>query len=184
MDAGRHGHGHANPGGLHQQGDGLQGMSHDEGRLGIAAGLLMQAFDPRHFAALFGALEAIGQHDRATVDPHLTAAEQVLEGLPPQAGQPVQIHRRGMEEVEQAVIAGVGQAEAADQAGHPRQIGAQTQRGQNEHQPQERGGAGAGRPEALDGAQPGQPEEGGALSKRGAKRVVAHIRKHIYAFGI
>ena len=176
MDASRHRHGQANPGHLHQQGDGLQGVPHDEGSLGIAARLLVQAFDPRHFAAFLGALEAIGQHDRTAVDPHQAPAEQMLEGLPPQLGQTVQVQRRGMEEVQQAVIAGVGKAEAADQTGHAGQIGAQAQSGQDEHQPQEGRGAGAGWAEGLDGAQPSQPEEVRAFGKGEAKREVAHIR--------
>ena len=159
-------------------------MPHDEGRLGIAAGLLVQAFDPRHFAAFLGALEAINQHDRAAVDPHQAAAKQVLQGRPPQLGQTVQVQCRGMEEVQQAVIAGVGKAEASDQAGDAGQVGAQAQSRQDEHQPQEGGGAGAGWAEGLDGAQPGQPEEVGAFGKGEAKRAVAHIRKHIYAIGI
>jgi hypothetical protein len=47
------------------KGGGLQGVPHDEGSLGIAAGVLVQAFDPRDFAAFLGALEAIGQHELA-----------------------------------------------------------------------------------------------------------------------
>jgi hypothetical protein len=93
-------------------------------------------------------------------DPHQAAAEQLLlEGLPPQLGQTVQVQRRRMEEMEQTVIAGVGKSEAADQAGDAGQVGAQAQSRQDDHQPQEGGGAGAGGAEGLEGAQPGQPEE-------------------------
>ena len=177
MDASGHRHGQANPGHLHQQGDGLQGVPHDERSLGIAARLLVQAFDRRHFAAFLGALETIGQHDRTALDPHQAAAEQLLlEGLPPQLGQTVQIQRRRMEEMEQTVIAGVGKSEAADQAGDAGQVGAQAQSRQDGHQPQEGSGAGAGGAEGLEGAQPGQPEEGERLGKaRSLKRLCMSV---------
>ena len=86
VNAGSHRDGQADPGYLHQQGDGLQGVAHDKGRLGVAARLLVETFDPRHFAAFLGALETIDQHDGPTVDPHQAAAEQMLESLSPELG--------------------------------------------------------------------------------------------------
>jgi hypothetical protein len=53
----------------------------------------------------------------------------MLEALVPESCQALEIQRRGVKEVEQAVIAGVGEAQAADQAGDARQIGAQAQCG-------------------------------------------------------
>jgi hypothetical protein len=79
-----HRDGQADPGCLHQQGDGLQGVAHDEGGFGIAARLLVETFDPRHFAAFLGPLETIDQHDGTAVNPHQATAEQALEGLPPE----------------------------------------------------------------------------------------------------
>jgi hypothetical protein len=107
-------------------------MAHDEGGLGITAGLLVEAFDGRHFAPLLGSLEAIDQHDRPALHADQMTSEQALEGLPPQAGQEVQAQGRGVEEVEQAVVAGVGEAQSADQAGDARQIGPQAQGGQDQ----------------------------------------------------
>src|SRR5206468_537065 len=86
VDAGSHWNGQADVGCLDQQGDGLQGMAYDEGRFGIAAGLLVKAFDGRHFAVFFGSLEVINQHNRTTVDLHQAATEQMLEGLAPELG--------------------------------------------------------------------------------------------------
>src|SRR6059036_3079807 len=86
VNAGSHWDGQAEAGGLDQEGDGLQGMAHDEGRLGIAAGLLVKAFYGRHFATLLGSLEAIDHHNRTTVDLHEATTEQMLECLPPELG--------------------------------------------------------------------------------------------------
>jgi len=61
--------------------------------------------------------------------------------------------------VQEAVIAGVGEAQAADQTGDAGQVRAKAQCGQHQHQPQEGGGAGASRAERLEDAQPGPPEE-------------------------
>jgi hypothetical protein len=99
VDAGGHWHGQADPSGLHQQGNGLQGVTHDEGGFGVAAGLLVKAFDPRHFTTFLGPLETIDQDDRAAIDPHQAATEQMLEGLPPELGQTVKIQRWGVEKV-------------------------------------------------------------------------------------
>ena len=64
-----------------------------------------------------------------------------LESLLPEPGQQLQVQSGRMEEVQQAVIAGVGQAQTPHQAGHARQIGAQAQGGQDDRQPEEGGGA-------------------------------------------
>ena len=74
----------------------------------------MKAFDRRHFTAFLRALETVDEHDRPTIDPYQRASEQVAEGLSPELGQPVEIQRRGVKEVEQAIIAGVGEAQSAD----------------------------------------------------------------------
>jgi len=49
----------------------------------------------------------------------------MLEGLPPELGQTIQIQRWGMEKVQEAVIAGVGEAQAADQTGDAGQVRAE-----------------------------------------------------------
>jgi len=143
-------------------------MAHDEGGLGIAAGLLVETFDRRHFAALFGPFEAIDQHHGAAVDPHQAATEQMLEGLSPELGQAVEVQGRGVKKVEQAVIAGVGKAQTADQTGDARQVRAKAQSGQHDHQPKEGGGPGTGWTEGLEGAQPGEPQEVRAFGKGGS----------------
>jgi hypothetical protein len=107
VNAGGYWNGHTNSGYLDQKGHGLQGMAHDKGRFGVAAGLLVETFYSRHFATFLRALETIDQHDRPAIDPHQVAAEQTLEGLLPELGQAVEIQGRGVEKVKQAVIAGV-----------------------------------------------------------------------------
>jgi hypothetical protein len=59
-------------------------MAHDKGSLGVATGLLMQAFNPRHLFTLLGLLETVDQHDGPAVDPHQTTPEQALERLLPE----------------------------------------------------------------------------------------------------
>jgi len=122
----------------------------------------MEAFDPRHLFALLGPLEAIDQHDGPSVDPHQTPSEQALESLLPEPGQQFEVQCGGMEEVEQAVIAGFRQTQAPDQAGDASQIGAEAEAGQDDDQPEEGGGAGAGGAEGLEGAPKGGPEQNGA----------------------
>ena len=125
----------------------------------------MKAFDGRHFAALLGSLEAINQHNRTTVDLHQAATEQMLEGLSPELGQAVEVQGRGVKKVEQAVIAGVGKTQTADQTGDARQVGAKAQSGQHDHQPKEGGGPRTGWTQGLEGAQPGEPQEVRAFGK-------------------
>jgi len=74
-----------------------------------------------------------------------------------------------MAEVEAAVIAGVGEAEAADQAGDARQVGAEAEGGQDHGRPEEGGGAVASWAEGLDGTPPGEPEEPGAFGGRSGR---------------
>jgi len=119
----------------------------------------MEAFDPRHLFPLFGPLEAIDQHHRPSVDPPTNPpSEQALESLLPEPGQLLQVQGGRVEEVEQAVIAGFRQTQAPDQAGDTGQIGAEAEAHQNDDQPEEGGGAGAGRAEGLEGAPKSRPE--------------------------
>ena len=64
-----------------------------------------------------------------------------------------------MEEVQEAGITGVEQAQGAHEAGHARQVRAQAQRGQDEGQPEESGLAAAGRAQSLEGIPPGPPQD-------------------------
>ena len=75
-----------------------------------------------------------------------------------------------MEKAEQAVIAGVGKAQTADQTGDARQVRAKAQSGQHDHQPKEGGGPGTGWTEGLEGAQPGEPQEVRALRKSASRK--------------
>ena len=71
-----------------------------------------------------------------------------------------------MEEVQQAKVTGFGQAQSSHPTGDAGQIGAQAQGGQDDHQPEEGAGAGAGGAERLEGAPKGGPEQPGAVGKR------------------
>ena len=72
-----------------------------------------------------------------------------------------------MEEMQQAIVAGIGEVQGANQAGDAGQAGAQAQCGQDQDQPQEGGGAGTGRPQGSKDPQPVPPQEAGALGGMG-----------------
>ena len=69
--------------------------------------------------------------------------------------------RQKSPQMQQAIVTGFRQAQAPHQAGDASQIGAQAQGGQDDHQPEEGGGAGAGRAERLEGA----PKENRSFGK-------------------
>ena len=54
--------------GVHQQADGLEGVSHDVFGLGVQFGLLMQEFDTWHLTAALWHFDAVADHDTAPVD--------------------------------------------------------------------------------------------------------------------
>ena len=103
----------------------------------------------------------------------------LLDGKPHRR---IEIIRR-MEEVQQAEVAGIRKAQAADQTGDAGQVGARTQGGQHEHQPQEGGGASAGRAQRLEGAQPGEPEEVGNLRVQRIEQQIAQIKSQLLGLG-
>ena len=73
-------------------------------------------------------------------------------------------------------IAGVGEAQAADQARDARKVWAEAEGGQDHGQPEKGGGAVASRAEVLEGTPPGQPEEMRAFGKMGVVKRVVHFR--------
>jgi hypothetical protein len=64
-----------------------------------------------------------------------------------------------MEEVKEAVVAAVGEAEAPDEAGDARQIGPQAKGGQDGEQPEEGEATAASRTEGLGGTSPSDPKD-------------------------
>src|SRR4030095_8943248 len=130
VDAGGNGNTETKAAGLNQQGDDLAGMAHDERGLGVATGLLMEAFDGGHFSALFGSFEAIDQHYRTPLHSHQAASKEAADRVEPTGRQRRDGQSGGVEEVQQAVVAAIEQTEAAHQAGDSGQVGAQAQGGQ------------------------------------------------------
>ena len=90
VDAGGDRYAQAHAGRLGQQRHRLAGMAHDKRRLGVAVRFLMEAFDPRHFAALLGAFEAIDQKHQAAVLAHQAPAQKVADGDQPGGRQSLQ----------------------------------------------------------------------------------------------
>jgi hypothetical protein len=76
MDPASQWHGQTTAHCLHQQGDGLAGMAHDEVGFGIAGGLLVEAFDGGHLVAFLGGFEPVGQQDQARADPDQAASKE------------------------------------------------------------------------------------------------------------
>jgi len=164
----------ANSGRLHQQGDGRKEwpMMKPPWHCSETPGA---GFD-RGICGPPWALEAIGQHDRAAVTRTRQRRNRCWR-VCAIMGQPVQVQRRRMEEMEQAIIVR-RKAQAADQAGDTANR-AQAQSRQDDHQPQEGGGAEqAGH--GIGGARASQPEEVRAVwegvgEKRSCAYPIAYI---------
>src|SRR5882762_802283 len=103
----------------------------------------MELFDSGHFAAGLSDFDAVADEDGPAVDAQ-DAWVETEEQSAPGAGELVQIQGRGVEEVQEAVVAGRLQAPGADDAGDPEQILADGHPGQAEGHPQEGPSAGAG----------------------------------------
>ena len=69
MDAASQWHGQTAAQGLHQHGDCLAGMTHDEVGFGVAGRLLVEAFDGGHLMAFLGGFETVGQQHQAVANP-------------------------------------------------------------------------------------------------------------------
>ena len=96
----------------------LAGMGHDERGLGVAVRFLMQAFDPRHLAALLGAFEAINQKHETAVLAHPAPVQKVADRAP---GGCQSVQREGgrVEKMEQTIIAAIGYEAKLDSAKAP-----------------------------------------------------------------
>ncbi len=83
---------------LTEHAEGLKGMAHDEVRLGIGLGLLMQILHRRHLAALLGLFDAVENQDGATTD--LVDREVLDHDGEPKFCKPVRLHGIAVEEME------------------------------------------------------------------------------------
>jgi len=81
----------------YQQGNGLERMTHDVGRLGVAAAGLIQLADGGHLLAFLANLDAVGQAHQILADHN--RREQFEHELGPQLGQSVQTQRTAVEQV-------------------------------------------------------------------------------------
>jgi len=97
----------------------------------------MEAFDGGHFATLLGPFEAVDNDHWTTLHPHQPTGEEGSDGLEPTGRQSRDGQGGGVEEVQQSVVAGIDQTEAANQAGHPGEVGPQAQGSQGRGQPEE-----------------------------------------------
>jgi len=102
-------------------------MAHDERGLGVAVGLLMEAFDGGHFPALLGPLEAIDDDHRAALYPHPATREESADALEPTSRESRNREGGRVEEVQQAMVAGIDQTEATNQAADPCEVRPQAQ---------------------------------------------------------
>ena len=76
----------------YQQGNGLERMAHDVGRLGVAAAGLIQAADSGHLLAFFADLDAVGQTHQVVPDPD--RREQFEYETGPHVRQSLQVQGR------------------------------------------------------------------------------------------
>jgi hypothetical protein len=87
MDAASQWHRQSTAQRLHQQGDGLAGMTHDETGFGVARRLLVEAFDGGHLMAFLRGFEAVGQQHQAPTDPDQMAIKESTGNGGPEGDQ-------------------------------------------------------------------------------------------------
>ena len=120
-----------------QHGDGLAGMAHDEGRLVVAFGLLVEFFDSGHFLARLGVLQAVAYQNGpapAAQQHRMVSHDQVR----PDACQQLHVQRGRVEEVEQAVVTHRLDPHRADDAGDAEQVVAHAKARQYDDHPEKR----------------------------------------------
>src|SRR6516162_11766595 len=86
-----------------EQGDRLQGMSHNVFGLGAAIGLLMQELDSWHLLTAFGHLDAIADQDQPAVDAHWIC-EDSQHHLGPQNREPTKLDGAAMKVLAERVV--------------------------------------------------------------------------------
>jgi hypothetical protein len=116
--------------------DGLEGMPHDERRLRIVLGFLMESLHGRHVASFLGHFQAVGHEDQVILRGDWT---EELEGeVGPQSGEGLELQSRRVEEMEQTAVL-LGSKEAgADKARDAEEVGADGETGKDETHPHER----------------------------------------------
>jgi hypothetical protein len=142
---------------VYEQGDGLQGMSHDVFGFGAAIGLLMQELDGWHLLAAFGDLDAISDQDQPTVDAH-RAREQPQHRLGPQSSEPIKLDRITMKVLAQRVIKVRPQIQCSYDAGDAMQLRSHHQADYDRGEPHETDVARKCRAQRLDRTPAGFPK--------------------------
>lgn len=94
----------------------------------------MQQFDSGHALALLGSLDPIGETNQVLA--YLEWAEQRERQTRPAVGEHVQIERRAVEHVQEAVVGIRLQAEDSDEAGNTSEIGATAEAHQHQDHPE------------------------------------------------
>jgi hypothetical protein len=107
-------------GGADQDRDHLDGMPHDVGGLGVALSRLVKELHRRHLPAGFSHLDAIAeQHGPAGKALYRQHLQHLLR---PAAREALDLHRRGVEEVEEAIVAARRQPQGAHDARDAEQV--------------------------------------------------------------
>ncbi len=83
----------------------------------------MEGFDGRHLAARLGFFQAIGEHDKAAVDP-LDPGMDRQDDAHPRPRQGIHTEGRTVEEIEEAAVAASLEPEGPHEAGDPAEIAA------------------------------------------------------------
>src|ERR1700757_4960920 len=89
-------------GGVHEDGYGLERVSHDIFGLGVGLGLLMQELDRGHFATALGDLDAVTDQDTPAVDAH-GLGEQAQHHLSPYRGELIELDGGAVEVIDECV---------------------------------------------------------------------------------
>ena len=100
--------------------EGLEGMSHDELRLGVRARPLVEMFHGGHLASLLRVLDSIKNRNGFACDP--AHGKELEDGGEPEPGKLVGFDRVAVEEVQDILVVGSIEAKRPDETGHAERI--------------------------------------------------------------
>jgi hypothetical protein len=108
-------------------------MAHDEGRLGVVLGLLVEGLHGWHLFSFLWHLEAVGDEDDVVLAGN---GRKKLKGEPgPEFGEPIELQSGGVKKMEETVVLFRSEKTGADEAGDAEKFGPDRKADQGEAHP-------------------------------------------------
>lgn len=126
----------------------------------------MKPLDRRHFFAFLRDFDSVSDQQQPAIDARQTGKDG-KHRLCPNPRELIQFQAGAMEEVQYAVITGVGKPEGAQEAGDAQQIDSDRHSSDAGDKPQEASHSRASRSQGQGSLQPMDPEFHAGLQKRG-----------------